>query len=982
MVATVVATAEPSNNPPRVKLDVSWTGASSVSVVRRDPDGATRAVRQGDPAALTGGLVTIYDYESFFGQVTTYDVIAGTDTITSNEVTLSPDMASDQGWLRHPGSPSLSMLVNLAGDGTPTYPVARSVLRPLGRATPIVVTDGRRKSKSAELLVRTFSLAERQQLLGLIDDSSVLLLDVPPARGWRITHQYMSFGDATATPLVPSNPHTPWDEWSLPYDVVDRPAGGSTSSGAWNLGTALTQYPTIADAKAAFSNLGDYLANRPSGAPGSGGSGTGGTGGTGGVTPPPPVVPDGTATVVTYTYAAAVPTTSVYAVTVNDKVSRVIPTFDNTAVPQPHWGKFTHFSMGGSGSAIVKITTNFDITSVKIRPSIQNITATVTGTRTAQFVLPQPQNLSVEFNSDPLQTDMTKPGSTDQIDPLFIFASPLETKPSKTDPNVYAYFSEGAVYTGSAVVPGNGSTITVPSSGDLLVPTGKTVYIEGGAYFKGRIICGTNSAGTQPHTIAATGITIDGRGVVDATWQSTPGNPVKVYRCDATSVSNIVALGCNKWGFRVFGSGSAANPVTIQNVKVLNWADVSKTGAATPDGMDILCSNYVTVDGCFIRARDDGIAIKNGKTSTDGDWNGNVSNITVKNCVVWNGIAGNALEIGFEIGPQLTSGNNPAAPTVRSISYRNIDVIHKTTPGNTAVEPPARNYRRGFISIHNNDPGGDIQTVRYEDIRAEDVIGDAGQYNEYNDGLIYLRMGGGTRLDDIYFKDISVFRAQAALPWQIRSLIGTAITNVTFENFTINGTVITDATVADANGYRVQNATSVTFKGPQAAGSTGTTLSAVADTWVQNNNTSGGTDGYLKVKNSTGSTLLRKSLLRFDLSSLPGSSTTSAKLRLWKIGNDKGVNTDIGLYQITDDTWTEAGTTYVNQPALGTLIGSTTIGVDQQFYEWDCTAYVSAQMAGDKLVSFGLWDPVAAHDNLITFLSRNAAANQPQLVIA
>lgn len=947
MATTIVATAEPDALPaPRVKLDITWTGATSVAVVRRDPGGAAIPVAGGSPAALSGGVATLYDYESAFGTSVTYEATAGTATIVSGSVALTVARP----WLRHPGVPALSMPVELSGDGEPQYGVNRAKLEPQGRSRPIVLTDGRRKSKTSTLGVRTYSLAERAALLALLDDAGVILLDVPPAYGWRMTQQYMAFADATAAPIVPSNPHTPWDEWSLPYDVVDRPAIAGEVS--WTYAAVITGYSTYSAVKTAFATYADLLANRPAGSSGA---------------PPTPPTPDGTAAVTTYTPNPGVPSQSVYGVTVNGASSYVYPTYDNVTAAQPHWGKFTAWSQG-TGSALVEITTNYDVNNVRVRPTIQDVQATVVSPRKVQLTINRPGNYSVEFNADPLQTDQTKPGSTDQLDPLFLFVSAPEVKPSPTDPNVYAYFAEGGLYTGNSVVPGNGATITVPSSGDLVVPAGKTVYIEGGAYFKGRIIAGALSAtGT-----ATSGITVDGRGVVDASWQATPGNPVKVYKCSNTTVANIVALGCNKWGFRVFGCG-ATGPTTIRNVRVLNWADPAKAGAPTPDGIDMIASQQVTIDGVFVRSRDDGIAIKANKNSMDGDWSGNCFNNTIRNFVIWAGDAGNGLEIGYETG---------AAPNqIYGITYEHGDIIHKTTnPANTAV---AADYARGAITIHNRE-AGNVHDISYNDIRVEDVIGDAGSTTGGKDGLFYFdSVAAAIATSDIYLKDISVIRAQAALSIQVRGGDAThRVVNLTFENLTINGTAIPDLTAATAAGFVTTNSTNIVFKPSAVGGPTGVTLAPVADTWVQNDGTSKGpTDQYLLIKNSVTATLNRKAYIRFDATAAGLATCSAAKLRLWKIRNDKAVDTPITLYQVASDVWVEADTTWATAPALGTVIGAVAIGAQQQYYEWDVTAYVAAQLAGDKVISFGLYDAAQA-DNAISFNSRDAAANLPYLTIS
>jgi hypothetical protein len=65
----LVATPQPDNIPPRVRLDVTATGTptvTAVTVTRLDPDGRWRRVRTADdgPQPLTSGTATLYDPEA------------------------------------------------------------------------------------------------------------------------------------------------------------------------------------------------------------------------------------------------------------------------------------------------------------------------------------------------------------------------------------------------------------------------------------------------------------------------------------------------------------------------------------------------------------------------------------------------------------------------------------------------------------------------------------------------------------------------------------------------------------------------------------------------------------------------------------------------------------------------------------------------------------------------------------------------------
>ncbi|HEX5543676.1 MAG TPA: hypothetical protein VFX60_19335 [Micromonospora sp.] len=227
MTTAFTATAEPTNSPPRTLLELTYTGQTSAVIMRTDPDGADRPVRLGEPATLDGsGTWVGYDYESWFGEPSTYTATTAAGTLTAGPVTLDVDKI----WLRHPGVPSLSMEIDFQGEGEPVRPVNQAILEPLNRRAPIVVTDGRRRAKRDTITIRTKTDDEAAALLALLDDVAVLLLDLPISKNYGMDrHQYLALGDLRQARLRPDYYPHPWRIWTAPYIVVDRPAGGLQS---------------------------------------------------------------------------------------------------------------------------------------------------------------------------------------------------------------------------------------------------------------------------------------------------------------------------------------------------------------------------------------------------------------------------------------------------------------------------------------------------------------------------------------------------------------------------------------------------------------------------------------------------------------------------------------------------------------------------------------------------------------------------------
>ena len=259
----ITATPEPGGAPPRVRVDITDTRAvpaTSVTVLRTDPDGRQHAVRTSDggPFGLTlfgtDRAGVLYDYEAPFGQQVTYTLAENLQAVSPTTLDV-PDV-----WLIHPGVPSRSMRIRVAGISPLARRVQRGVFYPLGNRYPIVNTDGRRKAPEGTLMVRTESDPDRAAMDALLDDAQTLLLNVPAAKKWGLTALYIAVGDAEEARFLNWGSH-PYRNWPLPFVVVDRPAGGAQAQ--WNLDEVDAAYADLDEVKATYPTLADLQANTP-----------------------------------------------------------------------------------------------------------------------------------------------------------------------------------------------------------------------------------------------------------------------------------------------------------------------------------------------------------------------------------------------------------------------------------------------------------------------------------------------------------------------------------------------------------------------------------------------------------------------------------------------------------------------------------------------------------------------------------------------
>lgn len=299
-----------------------------------------------------------------------------------------------------------------------------------------------------------------------------------------------------------------------------------------------------------------------------------------------------------------------------------------------------------SGDVDVEVTTMFDVRWVDVRPLRWNIKPAYTGDNSFIFKMKEPANLSLELNGRIRQQ------------PLFIFSGKPEGQiPLRKDPNVI-WFEGGKLY----------------KDVQLELKDNQTIYIEGGAVVQGYIFADGKK-----------NVKICGRGILDGsfirTMEGAPRRLINLMDCEGISINDIILHNGTTWQTALFHCNNAE----INGIRI-----VSESGG--DDGMDIFRCTNVVVDGVFAHTKDDCIAIKSGGKYPPED---PTENILVKNCVFWNSIWGNAIEVGFEL----------YSSEVKNIRFENIDIIH--------VEDGAA------MSIHNAGQSH-VSDIVFENIRVED----------------------------------------------------------------------------------------------------------------------------------------------------------------------------------------------------------------------------------------------------------------------
>ena len=375
-----------------------------------------------------------------------------------------------------------------------------------------------------------------------------------------------------------------------------------------------------------------------------------------------------------------------------------------------------------------------EIDSARVRPLSYDIPFTIEG-NTLQFSLEKPANLSVEVNGDIFHN-------------LHLFANPLDTfKVDKKNPDLI-YFGPGIHHV---------------EGGEFRIPSGKTVYVAGGAVMMGRMLI------ENVHDVK-----LLGRGIIDPSVKM----GIRIANSRNVYVEGLMATQCATGG---------SDSVTIRNVKVISYFGWG-------DGMNVFSSRNVLFDRVFCRTSDDCTTVYGTRLGFEGP----SSNITMQNSTLWADVA-HPIFIGIH-------GNVDKPEILENLNYVNIDILdHKEKQ---------LNYQ-GCLAINAGDENL-IRNVRFEDIRIE---------NFRQGQLVNLRIffnekyckAPGRGIENVVFKNVSYTGNRAEFSVIEGYDAQRKVRNIRFENLRINGQIISDDMPGKPKWYHTGDMARI-YVGPHVEG--------------------------------------------------------------------------------------------------------------------------------------------------------------------
>jgi hypothetical protein len=422
-------------------------------------------------------------------------------------------------------------------------------------------------------------------------------------------------------------------------------------------------------------------------------------------------------TIITYPTPPGLQTSPDLQLTVNNKpvwVERIATKLDTFDYTTGLYGGMRMEAMDAAGFSFegkinLKITSSGNIEKYIIRPKSRNIKAEVKGNEIS-FSIDTPQKLYIEINDLPH---------------LAIFADAPEN-------NVIKEAAEGINYFG----PGE------HKPGKIELMSDQTIYIAAGA------IVYANVTGKDLRNV-----TIRGRGMLQ-------GN-VRISGTHNLNVSDIFIRNTRGWTNTL----TDCHHSSYRNVKVFGYE-----GVWGLDGINPVSSKNFTIDDCFMRCRDDCVAIKSMNPELS------VDSVSVTNCVMVGWSCSDGVTLGFELngGP------------VQNVIVKNCDILYARGGGRT-------NGHSGFSIVC--DGPAMVQNILFEDIRVEDQVEFKNLELIVTDGTLYGTDPPG-HIRNVMMKNISW--ENPGRPFVISGFSSeNMVENITFQGCTVGGKPLKSVTDAD-----------------------------------------------------------------------------------------------------------------------------------------------------------------------------------------
>ncbi|VUC35199.1 unnamed protein product [Clonostachys rosea] len=299
------------------------------------------------------------------------------------------------------------------------------------------------------------------------------------------------------------------------------------------------------------------------------------------------------------------------------------------------------------------------VESAIVRPLARQVTPEIEGC-TITFVLKEAMDVVLEINGSKWKA-------------LHLLANKIDSFAPTCDSDDVWYFGPG-VNQGPAYG-------RVMDGVNLVVPSGKTVYLALGAFVTFRLVF-----------INVSNCAVRGPGII---YGPKGGYEVREFggAIHMSGSTDILVQGVTAVGTTGFSlSAGECRRVRVDGYRAF-------TSVVNGDGIDFFCSSDIEIENCFLRTSDDCIALYSHRW----DWYGDSKNITIKKCVLLSDVA-HSINMG-------THGNPAEPETTSDVKISDIDILD---------QDEYQLWYQGCIAINVADENLFIH-IRIEDIRIERI---------------------------------------------------------------------------------------------------------------------------------------------------------------------------------------------------------------------------------------------------------------------
>ena len=417
-----------------------------------------------------------------------------------------------------------------------------------------------------------------------------------------------------------------------------------------------------------------------------------------------------------------------------------------------------------TGDVFVKvISKKKKFKSARIRPDYRGTIANIQNDSTVQFLLFQPENVSVELSLTPDPSPVGEGSIYSISDNLLVFTSkpPVSKEDAeaqaKKEGRQFVYIPAG-FYDLAALLQtapllksgaGNKEGGEVSSGGEVLVPSNTTLYIAGGAYFTGTYLI------KDAHDVS-----ILGRGIARP---ANGHNGCFVSRSKNVLVDGLIVCKCPIGG---------SDGVTLHDVR-------SITHPSWGDGLNVFSSQNVLMDRVFCRNSDDCTTAY----ATRLGFEGSTRNIHMRNSTLWADVA-HPIFIGLH---GAAAGPHPELrDTIENLRYENIDII---------CQAEAQVDYQGCLAINCGD-NNLVRNVTFDNIRIEGIRQGCITQVKVGWNQKYCK-APGAGVENVLFRNIRYYSSPMGGGREWASIITGydaqhKVKNVIFEGLKINGRAIYD----------------------------------------------------------------------------------------------------------------------------------------------------------------------------------------------